>query len=92
MGIKKLNYMKFTDIKFNQHDNRKWARVNLDNGLEISIVRNEASYGNQDGRYEMGVFKNGRLFEIEKWQDCVKGWLSPSCVEKELEHLMQLED
>ena len=82
--------MKFTDIKFDTDDNREWPRVNLDNGLEVSIVRNEVSYGNRDGRYEMGVFRKGRMIEIKKWQDSVKGWLSPDCIEKELEHLKQL--
>ena len=53
MGIKKLNYMKFRDIKFDSDLDgdfeRKWARVDLDNGMNGSIVQNKQSCGSNEG-------------------------------------------
>ena len=63
--------------------------IRLDNGLEVSIVRNDLSYGGKKGLYEIGVFVVGgkRMKHIDKWGDQVKGWLTPEDVDKELAFL-----
>ena len=45
----------------------------------LSVVKNTASYGNQDGLYEVSVFKNDTQIElpgITAPGDTVKGWLT----------------
>ena len=65
--------------------------IRLDNGLEISIVRNDLSFGGKKGLYEMGVFGlDGRMMQVEEWGDEVKGWLTPKDVDKELKMLQEL--
>lgn len=87
--------MKFRDIKFDSDLDgdfeRKWARVDLDNGMNVSIVQNKQSCGGNEGLYEMGVFRGGRMIEVEKWQDSIIGWCSPAEIEKELKHLKELD-
>jgi len=63
--------------------------IRLDNGLEVSIVRNELSYGGKEGLYEMGVFEVGgkRMKHIDEWGDQVKGWLTPEDIDRELAFL-----
>jgi hypothetical protein len=63
--------------------------IRLDNGLEVSIVRNELSHGGKKGLYEMGVFEVGgkRMKYIDEWNDQVKGWLTPEDVDRELAFL-----
>jgi hypothetical protein len=61
--------------------------IKLNNGLEVSIVKHQHSYGGGKGFYEMGVFQDGEMLHIHKWHDQVKGWLTPEDVEKELHYL-----
>lgn len=45
----------------------------------LSVVKNTASYGNQDGLYEVSVFKNDTQIElpgITAHGDTVQGWLT----------------
>ena len=54
------------------------------NDYELSIVKNEASYGNKQGLFEIAVFKNGEQKElpgITNDGDTVKGWLTESDVD-----------
>jgi len=82
--------MKFKDLEF--HDISEThgkdaiqAYVELENGYDVSIVRHGASYGNEKGLYEMGVFgSHGGMCDPLGWGDDVKGWLSEEGVEKEL--------
>ena len=51
---------------------------------ELSVVNNEASYGNKQGLYEIAVFKDGEQCElpgITNPGDTVKGWLTNSDVD-----------
>ena len=51
---------------------------------ELSIVKNEASYGNKQGLFEIAVFKDGKQKEmpgITNEGDTVKGWLTESDVD-----------
>ena len=51
---------------------------------ELSIVKNEASYGNKQGLFEIAVFKDGEQKElpgITNSGDTVKGWLTESDVD-----------
>ena len=51
---------------------------------ELSIINNEASYGNKQGLFEIAVFKDGEQKErpgITNEGDTVKGWWTESDVD-----------
>ena len=97
--------MKFDSLKFEALDEKVYgksyktkdgwvhnpcqAHTTLPNGIEVSIVKHGASYGHEEGLYEMGAFHKGGkdMMNIEAWSDEVKGWLNPEDVEKELFYL-----
>ena len=82
--------MKFKDLKF-----RTWGKDDLQarveiNGYDVSIVRNSLSYGGDKGLYEIGVFKNDKMCDPLGWGDDVLGWLTPQCVQRQLQLLEAL--
>ena len=49
----------------------------------LSVVKNSVSYGNQEGLYEISIFKNNIQIElpgITEPGDTVKGWLTEDYV------------
>ncbi len=84
--------MKFEDLKFNKEDGEEQAFADCGN-YEVSVVRNALSYGGDKGLYEIGVFRKdtNRMCDPLNWGDDVKGWLSPSNVEKQLELISKAE-
>ena len=82
--------MTFKELKFRTWaENDVQARVEV-NGYDVSIVRNELSYGGDKGLYEIGVYKNDKMVDPLDWGDTVKGWLTPEGVEKELDLMEKL--
>ena len=82
--------MKFIDLKWEgnaEEGIQAWVEVN---GYEVSIVRNELSYGGMRGLYEIGIYKGDKMSDPLNWGDTVKGWLTPSGVEHELELIKAL--
>ena len=82
--------MKFKDLKWRAHaenDIQAWTEIN---GYDVSIVRNQLSYGGDKGLYEIGVYKGDKMSDPLGWEDSVKGWLTPEGVEKELDLMEQL--
>lgn len=92
--------MKFSDLEFKPH---KWytdgvhAKHTFPNGFGVSVVRFtfelyngdlSGSYGAIEGLYEVGITKNGKLWDenpIFK-DESVEGWCTPERVE----HIMRL--
>ena len=81
--------VKFNNIVIEANgDGVEQGLIRLDNGLEVSVVRNDLSYGGKEGLYEMGVFTpDGKMYHIDEWGDQVKGWLTPKDVDRELAYL-----
>ena len=82
--------MTFKDLKWTAHaenDIQAWTEIN---GYDVSIVRNQLSYGGDKGLYEIGVYKGDKMSDPLGWKDSVKGWLTPEGVEKELDLMEQL--
>ena len=83
--------MTFKELKFRTHaenDVQAWTDIN---GYDVSIVRNQLSYGGEKGLYEIGVFNAlGNMCDPLDWGDDVKGWLTPDLVETELELIEEL--
>ena len=45
------------------------GKIKLDNGLEISIIMKEGSYGGENGLWEVGVFDGNETVDL----DCLSG-------------------
>jgi hypothetical protein len=77
--------MKLKDFKLLETDVPKGVQAVLAfNNYELSIVKNEVSYGNKQGLFEIAVFKDGDQKElpgITNSGDTVKGWLTESDVD-----------
>jgi len=77
--------MKFKDIPFNETTMPKGIQALIKfNKFDLSIIKNESSYGNAQGLYEIAVFKGKTQIEmpgITEQGDTVKGFLSESDVE-----------
>jgi hypothetical protein len=72
--------MKLKDFKLLETDVPKGVQAILEfSNYDLSIVKNEASYGNKQGLFEIAVFKDGEQKEmpgITNEGDTVKGWLT----------------
>lgn len=77
--------MKLKDFQLLETDVPKGVQAIVDFGkYELSIVNNEASYGNKQGLYEIAIFKDGEQTElpgITNPGDTVKGWLTSNDVD-----------
>ena len=72
--------MKFADLKFKNTTMPDGIQSIVHYGdYELSIVKNEMSYGNAQGKYEIAVFNDVDQVElpgITEEGDTVKGWLT----------------
>ena len=60
---------------------------------ELSIIKNSASYGGNNGLYEIGLFKYGEMIElpgITAKGDTVKGFLTPEQVDGIMQKMEEL--
>jgi len=77
--------MKLADFELLETEVPKGVQAILNFGkYELSIVKNEVSYGNKQGLYEIAVFEGASQVElpgITQAGDTVKGFLSESCVD-----------
>ena len=75
----------FADIPFKETTMPKGVQALLSFGeYELSIIKNEGSYGGKQGLYEIAVFKGNYQVElpgITEQGDTVKGFLSEDEVE-----------
>ena len=85
--------MKFEDIQFNsrrvgveQYDGVQ-GFVDLVNGYQLSVVQSPFSYGGSKGLWEIALMACNSLVEVSEWGDQVKGYLTKSEVEKEIQWL-----
>ncbi len=69
----------FKDLVFKTHpihEDGIISRIEFDNGYGVSVVRHEASYGNDRGLYEMAVLKDGDIhYDNVIAKGDVVGWL-----------------
>jgi len=61
-----------------------YATMEFDNGFTASVIRNEMSYGNRQGLYELAVLKDGSITDETDITDDVEGWLGEKDVERTL--------
>lgn len=75
MKIRKFNQLKFSETTVPAG---KQAIINFGT-YELSVVKNESSYGNKQGLYEIGVFKDNNMVElpgITAEGDTVRGYMT----------------
>lgn len=83
--------LNFNDLDFQPHrgtDDAIQARLDLGNGLEISVVANigdgHGLYGSvEDDLYEVAIFKDDEMIPLSVADD-VLGWQSPAQVSKHM--------
>ena len=77
--------MKMSQLQMMKTDTPKGVQAIVDFGkYELSIVSNEASYGNKQGLYEIAVFENSEQVElpgVTNDGDTVKGYLTKSDID-----------
>lgn len=77
--------MKLKDFQLLETSTPKGVQAILDFGkYELSIVNNEASYGNKQDLYEIAVFEGNEQVElpgVTNPGDTVKGWLTEADVD-----------
>jgi len=77
--------MKMKDFQLLETETPKGVQAVIQFGnYELSVIKNEVSYGNKQGLFEIAVFKNGEQKEmpgITNEGDTVKGWLTESDVD-----------
>ena len=61
-----------------------YATMDFDNGFTASVIRNEMSYGNAQGLYELAVLKDGSVTTETDITDDVLGWQD----EKDIDRLL----
>ena len=61
-----------------------YATMEFDNGFTASVIRNEMSYGNRQGLYELAVLKDGHVTTDTDITDDVEGWLGEKDVDRTL--------
>jgi hypothetical protein len=76
--------LKFRDISDTHGEGARQARVEFENGYEVSVVKHRFSYGGDRGLYEIGAFFKNHMVDPADWGGTVKGYLNPENVEKEL--------
>jgi hypothetical protein len=85
--------MKFEDIQFEKRNvgiqqyELRQGFVDLVNGYQLSVIQSPFSYGGDKGLWEIGLMLGNSLVEVEEWCDQVKGYLTKSEVEKEIQWL-----
>ena len=73
--------MKLEDFEMMPTENPRGVQAVLKFGddYELSIVQSDFSYGGKQGKYEIGVFKNGAMTEmpgITNQGDTIRGFLT----------------
>lgn len=90
-NIPKDELLNFNDLDFKPHRGTRdavQARLDLGNGLEISVVANKADgyglYGSvEDDLYEVAIFNDDGMIPLSVADD-VLGWQSPAQVSKHM--------
>ena len=77
--------MKLANLTMMETEIPKGVQAIIDFGLyELSIIQNEASYGNKQGLFEIAVFKDNEQTElpgITQPGDTVKGFLTEADID-----------
>ena len=73
--------MQFADLTFEETKSFPQGVISVVRfgEYDLSVIRNEISYGYKQGLYEIGVFKGDDMVElpgITEQGDAVKGWLT----------------
>ena len=80
-----MNKMKLKDFELKETEFPKGVQAILDFAkYELSVIKNETSYGNKQGLFEIAVFKDGEQCELPGVTapgDTVKGFLTESDID-----------
>jgi hypothetical protein len=87
-----LPFKIFKDIEFNDTPLFSGVRSNteFENGYGVSVIRNEYSYGGEQGLYELAVLKEGEIVYDTPITDDVLGYLTPEEVTQYMVKIQEL--
>ena len=68
-----------------------YATMDFDNGFTASVIRNEMSYGNAQGLYELAVLKDGSVTSETDITDDVLGWQDEKDIERILNAMSKMD-
>lgn len=84
----------FKDLEFKPHrfhPDGVTSRIHFSNGYGVSVVRHEASYGNERGLYELAVLDAaGELVYNTPITEDTIGWLRPEDVTDVMKKVQEL--
>ncbi len=69
-----------------------YATMEFDNGFTASVIRNEMSYGNRQGLYELAVIKNDMITSTTDITSDVEGWLAEKDVDTLLNAMSKMDN
>ncbi len=87
-----LPFKTFKDIEFNDTPLFNGVRSNteFENGYGVSVIRNDNSYGGEQGLYELAVLKEGEIVYDTPITDDVLGYLTPEEVTQYMIKIQEL--
>ena len=68
-----------------------YATMKFDNGFTASVIRNEMSYGNAQGLYELAVLKDGSVSSDTDITDNVLGWQDENDIDRTLNAMSKMD-
>lgn len=68
-----------------------YATMEFDNGFTASVIRNEMSYGNAQGLYELAVLKDGEFSSDTDITDNVLGWQDEKDIDRTLNAMSKMD-
>ncbi len=83
----------FKSLEWKESLNPKgiYATMDFDNGFTASVIRNEMSYGNAQGLYELAVMKNGCITSTTDITDDVLGWQDKKDIDRTLKAMSKMD-
>lgn len=68
-----------------------YATMDFDNGFTASVIRNDMSYGNAQGLYELAVLKDGSITSGTDITDDVLGWQDENDIDRLLNAMSKMD-
>lgn len=86
-----MNLFKSLEWKESKTPKGIYATMDFDNGFTASVIRNEMSYGNAQGLYELAVLKDGYVTSTTDITDDVLGWQDEKDIDRTLNAMSKMD-
>lgn len=86
-----MNLFKSLEWKESKTPKGIYATMDFDNGFTASVIRNDMSYGNTQGLYELAVLKDGSITSETDITDDVLGWQDEKDIDRTLKAMSKMD-